>query len=193
MIDIEIKINRMQMAQIQRLLREFPKEMPTAMAGAINDTAKDARNYAANELYKELNLKKSYIKSLLKISKAKRTKQSAMISISGRRPGLIHFSARQTSKGVGYKITRRGGRKSILHAFIQEVKGAKNVWIRVRGKGPSGLVPRKPITRLEGPSPAKVISDSPAMSAKIKTHTSSSLEYNISRRIHRILNWRATG
>lgn len=179
---VTVHINKRQIKSIQRRLGNV-KKMPRVAAAAINETARKARTRVVNTLHRRLNMKKGVIRNKVPITvKATRTRLFASINIAARRPGLIRFGAKQTAKGVSYKMNRSGSRKKIEGAFIATSKKGKNVWIRVAALGSKAkkfknnrqrrrvagrmkqlaamaMLPRKyrlPIMRLMGPSLGRV-------------------------------------
>jgi hypothetical protein len=126
---------------------DAPKKLKRETATAINATARKTVNLLAKEIGKELATPQKEIKRKITVSdKAKPQKLAATVK---QRPtsrlSLKRFSARQTSKGVSYKISKSDGRKTILGAFIPPRLG--NHVYRRRTDA------RLPIDKLEGPSP----------------------------------------
>lgn len=215
MATVEIKLHAAQFASLRRMLAAVPREIPKVMAGAINVTARAAKERAIDEIRGQINLKRKDLRDLLKLRKATRRVWSATIEIPGRRLGLIRFGAKQTQKGVSYKI-KAGGRKQIRHAFVQTVNTAKNVWRRaakrsgllgrlkkgLKGRAAdyqrnaqeaSNLVGRLPIVRLRGPSLGQVVHDARAILKRTQEEAAANLEKNIDSKVAWILSKRAAG
>lgn len=113
---------------------------------AINHTTAKAATAASVGIRSEWNLKASYVKDAVAISKATTNKQEASYRFRSRSISLINFRARQIKKGVSYKLKKRGGTKKIKGAFITTTKGGyKGVFIR-KGKSRLPLAVFKSVT-----------------------------------------------
>jgi len=124
-----------------------PKKLRRETATAINATARKTQSMLSKEIGKELATSQKEIKKTIRVtSKASAAKLGATVS---QRPtsriSLLQFGARQTKKGVSYKVSKTKGRKTVPGAFIVNRLG-QHVFKR---KGKTSL----PITKLHGPSP----------------------------------------
>ena len=124
-----------------------PKKLRRETATAINATAKRTINMLSKEIGKELATPQKAIKTTIKVaSKASQNKLGATVrQRPTSRVSLKEFSARQTKKGVSYRISKTKGRKTVPGSFIVGKLG-NHVYKR---KGNASL----PITKLKGPSP----------------------------------------
>lgn len=107
-----------------------------ATARALNRTVGQAKTAMSREIRSEFNMSASTVNQALMIKRA-RVKagvfelEAELTSISkrGKRSlNLAHFSAKQTKKGVTFKIKRDGPRKLIPGAFL--INKGKTVMIR---------------------------------------------------------------
>jgi len=137
-MQITIKTN---FPAVQRQLETLQKDIArAATASALNKTVAQAKTAMSREITSEFNLPASTVKASLYVSKARAAGaafrlEASLSSISqrGKRSlNLAHFQARQTSKGVSFKVKRGGPRKTIPGAFL--INGGKTVMIRT-GKG----------------------------------------------------------
>lgn len=165
---------------------DAPKKLKRETATAINATARKTVNLLAKEIGKELATPQKEIKRKIAVSdKAKPQNLSATVK---QRPtsrlSLKRFSARQTSKGVSYKISKTEGRKTIKGAFIQASLGG-HVYRR-QGKA------RLPITKLDGPSPWGVTQKKKLDELVAKRDVEPELVKQIDRRI-RAVNFKKQG
>lgn len=126
---------------VQRALDGLRKDIATkATASALNKVVAQAKTAMSKEIRAEFVLPASTVNQSLRVSRARAVRGSAhmMVDLSSiSRPGkrslnLAHFNAKQTAKGVSFKISRGGPRKVIPGSFL--INGGKTVMIR-EGKG----------------------------------------------------------
>lgn len=107
------------------------KNIDTAAVRAINRTMTVARTASLKHTREEWNVKASTLKSYTKIERASRTNKTATFRIVSNPIPLIEFAARQTRKGVTYKIKRKAGRQLLRHAFLATMRdGRRGVYKR---------------------------------------------------------------
>lgn len=107
-----------------------------AVASALNKTVAQAKTAMGREIRAEFNINASTVNQSLKIQRASASKGKFQLSAalsSIPRPGrrslnLARFSARQTRKGVTFKVKRGGPRQLIPGAFL--INGGNTVMIR---------------------------------------------------------------
>ncbi|MCE5185079.1 MAG: phage tail protein [Planctomycetaceae bacterium] len=186
-MDIQIKLDEQRLREVQLMLREIPRGMATVMSRGINKTAVSVRAEVVRKIAAEVNLSQKRIREALTISQANWTKWAATINISRKRIGLINFGARQTARGVSYKIDKAHGRKAIEHAFIATAKGAENVWVR-ETDADGTLVPRLPIVRLQGPSIGEVFKRAAWLVQQTYASAETQLNKNIETQIELMLD-----
>ena len=126
---------------VQRALDGLPQDIAKkAAVSAVNKTMAQAKTAMSREIRQEYVLPAATVNASLMISKAsfkggRFILEASLSSISqrGKRSlNLAHFQARQTSKGVTFKIKRNGPRKLIPGAFL--INDGKTVMIRVGKK-----------------------------------------------------------
>jgi len=134
-MQITIKTN---FPDVQRQLKQLQDDVAKqATARALNRTVEQAKTAMSKEIRQEFVLPAATVNQSLFISRAKFkggtvNLEASLSSISqrGKRSlNLAHFQARQTSKGVSFKIKKGGPRKTIPGAFL--INGGKTVMIRV--------------------------------------------------------------
>ena len=148
---MELKIDLKGVGAVKRMLD--PKLVKKAEPRAINKTGKMARTAQSKEIRIIYNITaKRLNKELEKVSGPNRatvSKPRAIIrarKLTKRNPGLQHYSAKQTKKGVSYRIHKDKGRQKLPHAFKATMsRGGVGVFIRTNKK-------RLPIVRKTGPS-----------------------------------------
>lgn len=149
-----MKIDRQQINRLEKALGDKAKRLPQEIAIAINATAKKTKTNMSRQVRGELTLPAKSINQTLAVTrKASKQSLSGQVRLSKtKRIPLRDYKARQTKKGVSYKISKSGPRKTIASAFQGPRPGKINpswngrVFIR---KGKSRL----PITQKFGPSP----------------------------------------
>ena len=113
--------------------------------------ARPAKALISKEVTKELAVPQKIVKSKIWTKKVGKTGAAIQLDKS-KRIELRDFGARQTKKGVSYKISKSKGRSTIRQAF----KGPRPGLTFAKHKGSVfGRVgeSRKPIAKLYGPSP----------------------------------------
>ena len=169
---------------IDRLEREF-RSKPAVIARVINATARRTAKGIKTEISKgireKVNLKKADVDDKIVI----RTRGSniSVVLMESYRFGLNRFGARQTRKGVSYRISKQGGRTTIPGAFIVESKGG-NVFRRT---GESRL----PIQILRGLSPWGAYVQNDGLDERIRDAGSERFQRELVRRIDREITKRA--
>ena len=150
---VTITINEAKLKRLRRDLTDIPKALPKIVSRAINKVATYTRTKIVREITADVNLKRGDVtKRNVRMKKASYRKWSATIGISGRRVPVHRFGARQTRKGVSYRIRKSAGRQTIAGAFIAKMpSGHVGVYRRV---GKTAF----PIIELYGPSVPQVMS-----------------------------------
>lgn len=122
---------------VQRQLETMRKDIADkAVASALNKTVALAKTAMSREIRAEFNISAATVSQSLRVQRASAAKgkfqlSAALSSIS--RPGrrslnLARFSARQTRKGVTFKVKRSGPRQLIPGSFL--INGGATVMIR---------------------------------------------------------------
>lgn len=179
-VDMDIQVDRAQLAEVERLLASVPGGVDRVMVTSVNSTATTGRKRIVQELGKKLALTQTRIRKDTTLRKAVRGHVAAVITIRGKRIMLIEFQARDTGRrGVTYRIERGGKRARVAEGFIaRSPRGTELVWRRM-GK------PRLPIVPLRGPSIPAAFERAEAMQREVLEETAVLLE----RRIWQKVNW----
>lgn len=122
---------------VAKQLNALQKDVATqATARALNRTVEQAKTSMSKEIRAEFNLPAAKVNQALRINRAKASGGLLSLVASlespakrGRSLNLANFAARQTKKGVSFKIRRTGGRVTIPGSFL--INGGKTVMIRV--------------------------------------------------------------
>ena len=175
MFVVEMLLDHVAMKSFERNLKKFNKRKGGRFATVINRTARFAVNKAAEEVQKELNLKKKDItghwrgkhdrqtgrrvksNQQIYVSKKAKAKDPTAAIMIKKTPqiGLQYYGARHIKSGVSYKISRNGGRKTATRphgafmgprAGVIAIKLYGGVFMRKAG------AKRLPIRKMFGPS-----------------------------------------
>ena len=133
---------------LMNVLTETPKQLPKELARLSNNIAKEHKKSIGREVRKFVAIKnKDILKHINQTKKATVGSYNAKLELRGAiRIPLKYFGARQTKKGVSYRIGKQGSRSKISNAFGPNIpRLGGNVWVR-EGKS------RLPIRKLYGPS-----------------------------------------
>lgn len=144
-----------------------PKKFQRAAIRALNKSggiAAQAGTAVSRAVSAEYNITNKRVKEGFHLRKANWESMSVVLTYFGRPPGLQHFAARKTRKGVTVSVIKKHGRKVVMNAFMADTpQGAPAVWKRT-GEGLREMKAgrykgkrREPIKRLHGPDiPAMV-------------------------------------
>jgi len=187
-MSIEVKFDEKKLRELQRLLRSVPQELPGLMSKAINRTATSVKAEIARRISAKVKITQKAVKKGMVIRKASRKRWFATVSVGHKRIPLVYFGARQTKKGVSYRIEKSGPRKFIKSAFKQTmpVSGHIGVFKRTGGN-------RLPIVQLLGPSPAGVFEGAAEIARQVIASSKKTLEKNIDSQVAFILSRRKAG
>lgn len=146
---------RMEAGDLINSLKNVTDNLPKQLSIVVGKTGRRAESITAKDITKELAVKQKTVKKEIKRRKTSKTSVEMELKKSARIP-LRDFGARQTRKGVSYRISKTSGRKVVHGAFQGPKPGVRHgkwngrVFKRV-GKG------RLPIVQLRGPSPWGVV------------------------------------
>lgn len=178
---VEIVIDDKEIKRLERQLTAFPKAMPRVMSRAINKATVSTRVSAAHKITGKVNITITRAKQAMILVKATFSTWVASIRYQKRRIRIIAFGARQTNKGVTYKINKSDGRELIPGAFITTVRRGqraenKGVFARRFKKGTTERVGRYPIIQQRGPSFSRVMKENPQITQAVENEAVDNLE-----------------
>lgn len=125
-------------------LQAYPDKATRALVRALNRGINSAQTFMAQKLAKDLGMKNKDVREKLVLQEANKNRLSARLAASLNRIPIMDFNARQTSRGVSYKLA--GSRGFIPSAFIATMgSGHTGVFVRAGRK-------RLPIDERFGPS-----------------------------------------
>ena len=159
MVDVQFTIDENEFDSAVDVLESVKDGVENAARKAINDTLLKIRASATRKIKKRLAIKSKDIREEIKITRANKDPDRAglkgKITVTGSRVPLFAFGARQTKKGVTYRIKTGAKRELLPGAFL--IKQIPQVFVRRFVKGvPDKRVGRKPLRTITGPSVVKV-------------------------------------
>ena len=151
--------------EVRRVLAGYQGGADRVLLRTLNRVMPSVKTQASREISRELGIPRAAANKSLNLRRAVVKSLSTDLGADVRRIPLINFKAKQTSKGVTYKIGKNP-RKLLPSGFINPVLqsargrsfGVFNVAVlkRARADDGDGLVPRNPVFIKYGPSPAAV-------------------------------------
>lgn len=177
MAEINVDLNLYQVAKLNHLFREYPRRIPRVVAAAVNETAKKEKVQVAKDIREKVNMKAADVKKFIVIRRATpKTQGGALVIEEGKRIPLKGFGARQSKKGVTYKIEKKEKRKLVPSAFGPKIpRLGKHVFKREWDD-------RLPIIKLHGPS-AWAVFKRAKLEKKTRKETRIELRKQLNRRI----------
>jgi len=115
---IEIKLDDVSMAEVNRMKEAIKNGSLSAIIYATNDSLSGIKTEAAKLASGKVTAKAKVIKARFLIDKMNKANRSAGIVCKGKPEPLINYSARSVMKGVSIKVLQAGVRKVVRHAFI---------------------------------------------------------------------------
>lgn len=126
-----------------------PKRYKKIATRVLNKLGSQTKTAVSREVRNTYNIKRDRLNAGFYMKRATWENMAVLLRYKGRTPGLQHFDARRTNKGVTMKVRKAGGRKVVRGAFMPErIIGV----YRREGKG------RFPIKRLYGPDVPGMVS-----------------------------------
>lgn len=141
---MEIKIDVKGIDKATRLLG--PQRMTKVLQRTLSRLGKIATTKMTKTIHQRYNITQKRTKKAIYIKKPSYQNLTFTITARGKPPGLQHYKARKTKRGVTVKVLRQGPRKLVKKAFLAYPrKGGVGIFRR-KGKK------RYPLVRLYGPS-----------------------------------------
>lgn len=183
------------------MLGEFGHRAPNAISGAINETLLEVRTAFRRDIRRLINISQRSLDSRIHITRSRPLSLTGEIRLSHeRRPGIspTNFAARQTARGVSYRIGPLSRRGLIPGAFIRSANGNEHVFVRYRAaestatnrrrrRRPSGInydrVPRYRLRRVLGVSPWGAYTRAPNLLRRHVAEAQTALNRNAQQRV----------
>ncbi len=154
-----IKIDIKGLEEVKKMLD--PKRVAKIAVRTLNKVGAQGNTAISKKLRETYNIKKARIDQAFTIRRASNSSLSYEIKIRERTPGLQHYDAHKTGKGVTVKVLKASGRKVVKGGFMANTpQGAMAVWrMSNKAKRPMKMgryagigIKKIPIERLYGPS-----------------------------------------
>lgn len=154
-----IKVDTKQIDEVLKMLD--PKRALKIMSRTLNKVGDQGKTALSRELRQTYNIKKKRIDQAFTINKSTVFNQAYELTARERTPGLQHYDAKKTGKGVTVKVISTSGRKVVKGGFMANTpQGAIALWKmtkepkRLMKMGRYARTDREkvPIKRLYGPS-----------------------------------------
>lgn len=144
-------IIQMDASELVKNLGNLANNLPKQLGIVSSKVSRKTKSLIAKDISKTVAVKQKDVKKQIITRKKGKTTRIVELKKSVRIP-LKNFGARQTKKGVSYRIDKRESRKKLPGAFTGPRPGVTSVKLgghvyRRRGKS------RLPIQKLFGPSP----------------------------------------
>lgn len=164
---MEIKIDIKGVEEVKKMLD--PKIYLSAMRATLNDLSSAVNTQVSKQIKERYTLPSARIKQGIEVKKAGKDDMRAILTFSGKPPGLQHYKAVQTLVNVQRKINKgsiiikrlKRARQMMKGVSVEVIKGSRKVvrgaFLATTGKGGIGVWRRKgkermPIERRYGPS-----------------------------------------
>lgn len=142
-MNITVKLDTKEVA---RLMKDAPNIARKTASRTLNRTADKARVAASRTVREKYNIKAEDLNKSVKTTKSSVSRLETILTIIGKPVALMAFAARQTLKGVTYKILKSGGRIRLPHAFIATMKSGHTGVFERKGDKRLPISERKFIT-----------------------------------------------
>lgn len=117
--------------ELTKLMKGVEKDVRKQLKTAVNKAGRSMESQMARMVRQEINVASKAVKRVItRPLLATETQLSTEIVVAkGKRLSLKEFGARQTKAGVSYRISKKGGKKTIKGGFIVESLGG-HVYVR---------------------------------------------------------------
>lgn len=185
---MRLTIDARSSAAILKLLDGMEKDVRKQVRIAVNKAGQRMESKMAKMVREEINVTAKAVKKV--ITRPRLADENNLFTTievgKDKRIPLKEFGARQSKKGVTYKISKRGGKKTLLGGFIVRSLGG-HVFVRVgekveASKGRYKGKMRQPIVKKYGPSVWGYFANR-AVKDKVQSDANAELETQVLERI----------
>ena len=152
---LQLSIPPRQLRELKESIKGTKKKLEKELAIAVRATTKKTKTIVNRQVRQELAINAKGVNEVLsvKVDVTNKINPRGTVTLHhSKRPSLKRYSARQTRKGVSYRIDKKGGRRTVPGAFMGPRPG--QVSPRLSGHPFKRVGPnRKPIVKLHGASP----------------------------------------
>lgn len=144
-------IVRSNIPDVVKTLNKVTDNLPKQLGIATGKATRRGRSIIAKDVTKTIAVKQKTVRQYVKFRKSGKVRHELTLKKSSRIP-LRDFGARQTKRGVTYKINKQSGRQTAVGAFMGPKPGVQFTKFKGRVFRRTGKQ-RLPITQLMGISP----------------------------------------
>jgi len=209
-MNVVVAYDQRNLDQVINALRHTPRQVPKVLRNGLNRTMgrsvagkKTIAAMTANRLGQDVSMSKKVMGKAFRIRQATLSRHESSVTISSRRFRIVDLKAKQTKRGVTYRIKRKGRRQLIEGAFMATVTAGgsetsashlgvfkrKSSAATATGRDSQGRMRRGrlPIVELRGPSLAQIVKNAPAILDEVQSQAGPMLEKNITDQVMRVL------
>lgn len=169
MSGISVELEASSLAEIRALLIAYRNGGGRALQRSINYGAKQGQKKAVDEMAKKANLTKKVIRSQMETYFSSVSSMRAKIVMSGVPLSLVDYKARQTNKGISFRLWKGEPLERYRHAFFwtlisERYYGVFEVNPNARERSDGGVSYR----RKSGPSVPMIYDKTPGLGRKVE-------------------------
>lgn len=149
-----ITVDKKQLRDATDRLGAFATELPKELSIAINRTTTRTATSMSKRLRAEVTITAAFVRKVIDkgLKATPKRLYRAVTLIKTERPSLKEYGAKHIKKGVSYRMTKSGGRKTVPGGFMGPKPGAMAVKLHGHPFKRLGK-DRLPIVKLHGASP----------------------------------------
>jgi len=189
---LEVRISEDSLSQVQGLFNVYQDKRLLVLRRSINHGARRAEKKAVDAMYARVNLTKKVIRQHRALRLATKSNLNCSLVFSGSNIGLDYFQARQTRRGVTFKIWRDGARERYDHHFMargregDEGRMSSKLFVFERNIFHRDYDGRLPLSRRFGPSIPTLFTNSPGVQDGTETIAAESMQTELVRQLNLI-------
>lgn len=168
---------------VLNLLQAYREGGKKALQRSVNHGARRGRKISVDEMARKVALKKKVIRAHTSMYFASLSNLTAKLVIQGKPVPLIEYGARQTKKGVTFRIWKDGKRERYRHAFIAQITGSQAKGVYERDIGASTYNGRTPLRAKRGPAIPNVYDQTPGLAKKAEEFAANEMLKELDRQI----------
>lgn len=176
-----VRINPRDMNDVLNILRAYREGGQKALQRSVNHGAKQGRKLSVDAMARKAALKKKTIRGATSMYFASLRNLTAKLVIKGKPLALTEYGARQTKKGVTFRIWKDGKREKYRHAFLAQFGTYKGVY--ERNIGAANYDGRSPLRQKRGPAVPNIYDVTPGLAAKAEEKASEEMLKELDRQV----------
>ncbi|SOB76186.1 Prophage minor tail protein Z (GPZ) [Marinobacter sp. LV10R510-11A] len=183
MSDPTVRIDPASLRDTLNLLAAYRQGSQKALYRSINLGAKKGRKAAVDGMAQKANLTKKRIREKTSVYFTSLSGMSAKVVIKGGSTPLIHFGARQTKKGVTFKLWKDEGRERYRHSFIAKLGTGGTKGVYERDIGSPQYDGRTPLRAKSGPAVPVIYQKTPGLAQKAEETAAEAMLKELDRQV----------